>query len=63
MERRLFRSTSSEHLQAELHQYELLREARQHRARSDRRTRRPAPAPGQWSLPRGLRLLVRRLAG
>ena len=60
MERRFFRSTSTEHLQAELRQYELLREAR---ARPDRWTRRPAPRIPQWSLPRGLRLLVRRLAG
>jgi hypothetical protein len=61
MERLFFRSTSAEHLQAELRRHELLREAQHsHMVRPAQRDRR---ARRWWDLGDGLRLLVRRLAG
>jgi hypothetical protein len=62
MERRFFRSTSIEHLQAELHQHELLMEARTG-SQGRRAGRVERPLTRRRGLPRGLRLLVRRLAG
>lgn len=61
MERRFFRSTSVEHLAAELHRHELLREARMS---ADARRAIPAEPPLRHrGISRGIRVLVRRLAG
>ncbi len=55
MERLHFRSTSRVDLQAEMHERELLQEARAARDRG--------PAPRRRSVPMGLTLLRRRLLG
>jgi len=63
MERRFFRSTSTEQLMAELRQHELLREA-ELGGQGSRRPMRGKTRPGRpRALADGVRLLIRRMAG
>jgi hypothetical protein len=63
MERRFFRSTSTEHLLAELRQRELLRDAALSGQGTHRLKRTPAQPSSRRALGQGLRMLVRRMAG
>jgi hypothetical protein len=63
MERRFFRSTSTEHLMAELRRHELLRDAELSGRRSHRPRRGMARLVRHRALGHGLRLLIRRMAG
>jgi len=63
MEPRLFRWTSTEHLLAELHQHELLRDAARSGTGTHRLMRDEARPARRRALGHGLRMLVRRMAG